>query len=133
MLIDDSHVVPLTLAAQAGASLLLAAVLGVSQGMLAGGSALLGGMVAVVPNAFLAARLLKPRRDPSPRVILRAAWLGEIGKWVLTGLLFGVIFATVRPLPAPALFGGFVLAQLVTIGGLLIGAGPGGAAARNSS
>jgi ATP synthase protein I len=121
VLIDDSHVVPLTLAAQAGASLLLAVLLWVTQGTQVGSSALLGGMVAVVPNAFLAARLLQPRRDPGAKAILRAAWLGEIGKWLLTGLLFGVIFAVVRPLSAPALFGGFVLAQLVTIGGLLIG------------
>jgi ATP synthase protein I len=125
VLIDDSHVVPLTLLAQAGLSLVLAAVLGSWQGMTVGGSALLGGMVAVIPNAFLAARLLKPRRDPSPQAILRAAWIGEIGKWLLTALLFGVIFAAVRPLSAPALFGGFMAAQLVTLGGLLMGGRPG--------
>jgi ATP synthase protein I len=73
----------------------------------------------------LAARLLKPRRDPSPQAILRAAWIGEIGKWLLTALLFGVIFAAVRPLSAPALFGGFMAAQLVTLGGLLMGGRPG--------
>jgi ATP synthase protein I len=121
VLIDDSHVVPMTLLAQVAVSLVLAAVLGIWFGMVVGTSALLGGVVAVVPNAFLAARLLKPRRDPSARAVLRAAWFGEIGKWVLTGLLFGVIFAVVKPLSAPAVFGGFVGAQLVTIGGLLIG------------
>ena len=121
MLIDDSHVVPMTLLAQVAVSLVLAAVLGVWFGMVVGTSALLGGGVAVVPNAFLAARLLKPRRDPSARAVLRAAWLGEIGKVVLTALLFGVIFAAVRPLSAAALFGGFVGTQLVILGALLIG------------
>ena len=58
-------------------------------------STLLGGAAAVVPNGFLAARLLTPSRDVSAGAMMRAAWLGEIGKVLLTALVFGVIFGFV--------------------------------------
>ena len=48
--------------------------------------------------------------------MLRAAWIGEIGKFALTVLLFGVIFATIRPPSVLALFSGFATAQFVAIG-----------------
>jgi ATP synthase protein I len=125
VVIDVKHVVPLTLLAQACVSLALAAVAWVWQGEVAGMSALLGGMVAVVPNAFLAARLLKPSRDQSARAMMGAAWLGEAGKLLLTAVLFGVIFGFVRPIEPLAVFAGFIAAQLVVFGALLVGGGIG--------
>jgi ATP synthase protein I len=123
VLTDDRHLVPLTLLAQVGLSLGLAALLGLWQGQVAAVSALLGGAIAVVPNAFLAARLLAPRAGASARALLRAAWLGEIGKLLLTAVLFGAVFALIRPLSAGAVFGGFIAAQLVVLGVLLHGGG----------
>ena len=120
MLTDDRHVVPLTLLAQAGTSLCLAALLWLWQGSTAGASALLGGAAAVVPNGFLAARLLNARTASG---MLRSAWLGEAGKVVLTVLAFGVIFGYVRPLSAPAVFGGFIAAQVAMLGALVFGGG----------
>ena len=94
-------------------------------------STLLGGAAAVVPNGFLAARLLEPNRDVSAGAMMRAAWLGEIGKILLTVLAFGVIFGFVRPISPAAVFAGFIAAQLVVFGALLVGeAGPTGAVAR---
>ena len=119
MLIDDRRVVPLTLLAQAGVSLGLAALLGFWLGKIVAISVLLGGMVAVIPNAFLAARLLSA--DNTAVAILRSAWLGEIGKLLLTALLFGAIFALIRPLSVAAVFGGFIAAQLVIFGAPLMG------------
>src|SRR5690606_37591724 len=84
--------------------------------------------VAVIPNGFLAARLLKPRADDSAAAIMRSAWIGEIGKLLLTALLFGVIFAMVRPISVLAVFGGFISAQLVIFGALLVGRGGGSGA-----
>ena len=53
MVIDVKHFVPLTLLAQACVSVALAALaVGFWQGVVAGMSALLGGIVAVVPNAI---------------------------------------------------------------------------------
>jgi ATP synthase protein I len=113
------RVVPLTLLAQAGVSMVLAAVLWLSFGDTVAVSTLLGGAAAVVPNGFLAARVLKPNRPVD--ALLRAAWIGEIGKILLTALAFGVIFGFVRPLSPPAVFAGFIAAQLVVFGALLVG------------
>ena len=113
------RVVPLTLLAQAGVSMVLAAVLWLSFGDTVAVSTLLGGAAAVVPNGFLAARVLKPNRPMDQ--LMRAAWIGEIGKLLLTALAFGVIFGFVRPLSPPAVFAGFIAAQLVVFGALLVG------------
>jgi ATP synthase protein I len=120
---DVQRLVPLTLLAQAGMSSALAALLWITFGGVAAASTLLGGAAAVVPNAFLAARVLKPNRDVSAGAMMRAAWLGEIGKVLLTVVAFGVIFGFVRPISPPAVFAGFIAAQLVVFGALLVGGG----------
>lgn len=120
--LDDRRVVPLTLLAQAGVSVGLAVLLGIWWDGVAALSALLGGLAAVLPNAFLASRLLAARAGDA-KAVLRSAWLGEIGKLLLTALLFGIIFALVRPVSAPAVFGGFVAAQSVVFGALLVSGG----------
>ena len=128
MLTDDRRVVLLTLLAQTAVSLGLAGLFALWLGNVVAVSVLLGGMVAVIPNGFLAARLLKPRADDSAAAIMRSAWIGEIGKLLLTALLFGVIFAMVRPISVLAVFGGFISAQLVIFGALLVGRGGGSGA-----
>jgi ATP synthase protein I len=118
---DVKRVVPLTLLAQACVSAALAALLWAGFGEIAAVSALLGGASAVIPNGFLAARLLAPSADQSAGAMMRSAWFGEIGKLLLTVLLFGVIFGFVRPISPLAVFGGFIAAQLVVFGALLLG------------
>ena len=98
----------------------LAAVLWSTGGPVAGYSALLGSLACVVPNGFLALRLSVPRRDPGARALIRAAYIGEVGKLALTVLIFSLVFLLVRPLAAGPLFAGFVAAQLVTLAGLLL-------------
>ncbi len=107
------------LLAQAGLALVLAAIFQGTGGSVPAYSALLGGLVAVLPNAFLALRLSLPRRDPGAAGLLRAAYIGELGKVVLTVLLFGLVFTAVRPLAAGAFFTGFVAAQLAAFAGFL--------------
>lgn len=107
------------LLAQAGLTALLAAIFLSIDGPVSGYSALLGGLTAVVPNAFLALRLTVPRRNPGAAALVRAAYLGELGKVALTVLMFGAIFIGVKPLAAGALFTGFVAAQLATFAGFL--------------
>ena len=124
-MIDDKHVVPVTLLVQLCVSVVVAVALWAWIGEVAGMSALLGGAAVVIPNGFLAARLMKPNRDVSARAMMRSAWIGELGKLLLTVLLFGVIFGVVRPIQPPAVFAGFIAAQLVVFGGLLVGNGAG--------
>jgi ATP synthase protein I len=125
VVIDVKHVVPLTLLVQVCVSLVVAGVLLVAMGSVAAASALLGGATAVVPNGFLAARLLQPSREETAGAMMRSAWFGEIGKVLLTALLFGVIFGFVRPILPLAVFAGFIAAQLVVFGALLFGGGVG--------
>jgi ATP synthase protein I len=118
---DVKHVIPVTLLAQVCVSIVAAAVCWAGFGSVAAASAALGGATAVVPNAFLAARMLTP--GLGRRAMLRSAWIGETGKLLLTVLLFGVIFGFVRPLVPLAVFLSFIAAQLVPFGTLLIGDG----------
>ena len=87
-------------------------------GKVAGYSAVLGSLTCVIPNAFLALRLVVPRRDPGAEALLRATWIGEIGKLALTVLLFSLVFSLVRPLSAAALFAGFIASQLMVVSGI---------------
>ena len=123
-MIDVKHVVPVTLLVQVCVSLVMAAVFWGWMGGVGAVSALLGGVAVVIPNAFLAARLLRPTRDESLTAIMRSAWIGEIGKLLLTVLMFAAIFAAVRPLEPVAVFGGFIAAQLVIFGALFLGSVP---------
>lgn len=109
----------MVLAVQFGLGVALAAVLWGAYGNVAGYSALLGGLIATLPNAFLALRLAVPRRDPGARALIRAAYIGELGKLALTVLLFSIVFVTVRPLAAAPLFATFAVTVLVPLLGLL--------------
>ncbi|MDH3372107.1 MAG: ATP synthase subunit I [Gammaproteobacteria bacterium] len=108
------------LVGQTGVGVVLAAVFWVFFGHVAGYSALLGSLTCVIPNAFLALRLVVPRRDPGAEALIRAAYIGELGKLALTVLMFSLVFVLVRPLAAVPLFTGFIGAQLVTFAGLLL-------------
>jgi len=108
---------------QATVSAIVAGLLALWLGRTAGVSALLGGAVAVLPSSFLAARLLKPGNTVSAQALLRSAWLGEVGKVVMTAVLFAAVFVAVEPLSAPAVFGGFIAAQLVIFCAPLMGSG----------
>lgn len=110
------HVMLKVLAGQAAVGPALAAAFWLSGGSVPGYSALLGSLVCVVPNAFLAFRLALPRR--SAKALLRAAWAGEMGKLALTVLLFSLVLATVRPLSGGPLLTGFIASQLMVLMGL---------------
>jgi ATP synthase protein I len=96
----------------------LAALLWVGFGNVAGYSALLGSLTCVIPNAFLGLRIMAPRRDPG--ALRQAAWIGETGKIALTVLLFMLVFTQVEPLSAAALFAGFIASQMTVFSGLLM-------------
>ena len=100
----ERHIVPLALLAQVGVGLALALLGGLWFGGVAGMSVLLGAIAAFAPNAFLAARLM----SSDVGSLMRSAWIGEIGKLLMTAFLFGAIFAFVRPLSALAVLCGFI-------------------------
>ena len=117
---SSANVMLRLLVGQMGLGAVLAAGFWGFYGPVAGYSALLGSLTCAVPNAFLALRLAVPRRDPGAQALIRAAYIGELGKLALTVLMFGTVFVLVRPLAAAPLFAGFIAAQLVTFAGFLM-------------
>jgi ATP synthase protein I len=115
-----SNVIVTVLAGQLVVGVALAALLWGTAGGVAGYSALLGSLTCVIPNAFLATRIVLARRDSGARALIRAAYTGELGKLALTVLMFSIVFVTVKPLAAGSLFAGFIAAQLVTFAGFLL-------------
>ena len=81
----------------------------------AGYSALLGGLICVVPNAFLALRMVAGTMGGDPRRALNATYIGAVGKLILTVALFTAVFVLVRPLRPGWLFAGFVAAQGIVL------------------
>jgi ATP synthase protein I len=84
---------------------------------------LVGGLIGVVPNAFLAARVMSPRAGSNAQSLLRAGWLGEIGKLLITALLFVVAFKNLQPLHPGFLFTGYIATLLALPAGLLFDRG----------
>lgn len=117
---SSGHVVIRVLLLQLGISMVVAMLFWGLTGNVSGYSAALGGLTCVIPNAFLALRLIVPRQDPGAGALMRAAWLGEAGKLALTIIMFIMIFSLVRPLSGGALFAGFIAAQLATFAGFLM-------------
>jgi len=102
------------LLAQLAAGVLLAAIVWIWLGSGRAVPTLLGGLVGVVPNAFLAARLMSPRAGSSAKGLLRAGWIGEAGKLAISAVMFAVVFATLKPLHPEFVFAGFI-ATLVAL------------------
>jgi ATP synthase protein I len=104
---------------QTGVAVLLAAIVWIWLGSDRAIPTLLGGLIGVVPNAFLAARLFSPRARSSAKSLLRAGWIGEAGKLAITAALFAVVFATWRPLHPGFVFAGFIATLVALPLGLL--------------
>ena len=100
------------LLAQLAAGLLVAAIVWIWLGSERAVPTLLGGLIGVVPNAFLAARLMSPRAGSSAKSLLAAGWIGELGKLAITVALFAVVFAKWKPAHPEFLFAGFIATLL---------------------
>lgn len=57
-------------------------------GALAGGAAVWGGLTAIVPTLYFAWRLFQRHASESPEDVVGGAFRGQIGKMVLTALMF---------------------------------------------
>lgn len=78
-------------------------------------SALAGGLISALGNGFAAARIFVPYRAQEPEKLVGRLYGAEIGKLVLTGLLFAAAILWIEPLSVGALFGGFLLVQMIPI------------------
>ena len=86
----------------------------------AGYSALLGGLIALVTNAYFTHKAFRYFGARSAKAIIQSIWAGEMGKQILAAALFALVFVGVKPLAAGALFTGYVLVLGVSAGALLL-------------
>lgn len=84
------------------------------RGNVAGYSALVGGMIAWLPNLYFAHKAFRYSGARAAREIVRSFYAGEAGKLILTFVLFALTFAGVKPLEAPMLFGVYLLTLMVS-------------------
>ncbi len=67
-----------------------------------------GGLIAIVPQAYFAGLVFRRRGAGSARAITRASYIGEAGKFLLSVAGFVMVFAAVRPISGPLVFGGYI-------------------------
>ena len=99
-------------------TVVLVAVLSVYVSQESAYSALLGGFIFILPNAYFVRCAFRGNGQQSPDSVLRWFYMGEAGKLILTGVLFAVCFALVKPLYIPVLFGTYILMLIVNLIGL---------------
>lgn len=92
---------------------LAAGVLYATRGAVSGYSGLCGGLIAWLPNLYFAHKAFRFSGARAAQAIVRSFYAGEAGKLILTAVLFALTFAGVKPLEALAVFGVFLLTQLV--------------------
>lgn len=93
--------------------LLIVAVLMVAQGWVSAYSALLGGLIYLLPSGYQTHQALAPTHANNIRQVLWNLYKSEIWKMALTLMLFGVVFVSVRPIEPFSLFSAFVLMQVI--------------------
>lgn len=102
------------LLAQLIALLLAAVTLWQWHGVVAGYSGLCGGLIAWLPNVYFAHKAFRYSGARAAQAIVRSFYAGEAGKLIFTAVLFALTFAGVKPLVPLAVFGVFMLTQLVS-------------------
>ncbi len=78
---------------------------------------ILGGLAAVVPQAFFAWQVFRGCDVRPVRRIVARGYAGEIGKFLLAALAFALIFAKARPLAPGAVFAGYGAMLMVQLTG----------------
>lgn len=94
---------------------LVAALLLLALGRVHAWSGLLGGLIASLGSGVLALRVFVRYRAQEPARLLARFYRAELYKLVLTGFLFAGVIIWVKPLSAGALFGVYLLVQLVPL------------------
>lgn len=100
------------LAVQLGLTFLIALMAWLGFGALAGWSAMLGGLVSVIPNAYFAYRLFQYHGAQAAKRIVNSFYKAEAAKLLMTMALFTLVFTTLS-ISALPFFLAFIAVQLV--------------------
>ncbi len=75
----------------------------------------LGGLIAVVANAWFALGVFRWRGAQSAQRAARASYAAEIGKFLLSVAGFAMVFALVRPIEGWAVFAGYCVMLAIQV------------------
>ena len=89
-------------------------------GIVAGYSALFGGLIALSANVYFAYKAFRYFGARSAKAIVQSLWAGEMGKQILAAALFALLFVVVRPLEPFAVFAGYLVVLAVGASALLL-------------
>lgn len=99
---------------------LLAVVCTVTLGVIAAYSVLVGGMIALAANAYFTYKAFALYGARSATAIVQSFWAGQVGKMVITAVLFALVFIAVKPINVALLFIGYILIQLTSVVSLFL-------------
>ena len=105
---------------QAAVGALIGLLFWLVQGWIAAYSAWLGGLIALIPNVYFTYKAFQYFGARSIAVIVQSFWAGQMGKLILTAVLFAVLFLGVEPLNVLAVFVSYVLVQMTSATSLLM-------------
>ena len=78
---------------------------------------MLGGLTAILPQAYFASRVFKRSGARAAEQIAHTSYAGEVGKFFLTVAGFAAIFAVVRPVEAWAVFATYGVMWVIQVTG----------------
>lgn len=105
------------MAINTGLLVLQGAIWSVTAGFTAVYSALIGGLIAVIPNAYFAQRAFRFQGARTAQLMVNEIFRGEAIKLSLTAVFFAAVFILIEPVHVPALL--FTFAVMVVTGAVL--------------
>ena len=99
------------IACQLSLTVLLAIIATLLSSTTAGISALLGGLVSVLPNAYFAIKLFKYHGAMAAKQIVNSFYKGEALKMILSVVLFSLVFKFFKIIPV-VFFAVYIVAQM---------------------
>ena len=97
------------------ATVVIAAVFLVFSNTIAAYSILVGGMVSAIPNCYFAMQAFKYNGARNADKVVKSFMKGEIGKIIITIILFALTFTFITNLNEVALIAGFIVIQFIGI------------------
>ena len=75
-------------------------------------SALIGGVIATLANAWFALKIFGAKPSDQPEIVLRRFYWGELNKILFTCAMFAAAFVLVRPVNAAALLAAYFFVHM---------------------
>lgn len=101
-------------------SVVAALLLLLYSGVASAWSALMGGLIFILPNAYFTRSAFRGNKQESPGFIVRWFFIGEAGKLVLTAVMFVLCFVLVKSLQVMVLFTMYIAMIIINLAGLTL-------------